>query len=198
MPAGALVAADRVNASKFYAGGGGKMYASTDGGATFVPATFAQGTAAASGRPRPVFGIEGEIWAPTKAGLLHSQDSGATFSSVPVVPAASAVPAVPPTPAVNGATAVGFGMAAPGQSYPAVYLAGAVSIDGGATYVWGTYRSEDVAAWLSGAAVAPTWQRIDDAQHQFGYINILTGDQRQYGRVYLGTSGRGIVYGDPQ
>ncbi len=183
LPAGALVAADRVNAAKFYAGSGGKMYASTDGGATFVPATFAQGTAAASGRPRPVFGIEGEVWVPTKAGLLHSQDSGATFASVP---------------AVNGATAVGFGMAAPGQSYPAVYLAGAVSVGGGATYVWGTYRSDDVAAWLSGAAVAPTWQRIDDAQHQFGYINVLTGDERQYGRVYLGTSGRGIVYGDPQ
>jgi xyloglucan-specific exo-beta-1,4-glucanase len=72
-------------------------------------------------------------------------------------------------------------MPAPGQSYPAVYLAGSV---GG---VWGTYRSDDVGA---------TWQRIDDSQHQFGNINCLAGDPRIYGRVYLGTAGRGIVYGD--
>jgi hypothetical protein len=183
LPGGAMVAADRVNASKFYAGGANKMYASTDGGATFVPATFAPGTAAVSGRPRPVFGVEGDVWVPTKSGLLHSQDSGATFAAVPSVPAA---------PPVIGATAVGFGMPAPGQTYPAVYLAGSL---GG---VWGTYRSDDAGAWLSTATVAPTWQRIDDPQHQFAYINCLAGDPRQYGRVYLGTSGRGIVYGDPQ
>ncbi len=47
------------------------------------------------GRPRPVFGIEGDVWVPTSNGLLHSQDSGATFPAVA---------------AVNGATAVGFGM----------------------------------------------------------------------------------------
>jgi hypothetical protein len=84
-------------------------------------------------------------------------------------------------PLVNGATAVGFGMPAFGQSYPAVYLAGSVGA------VWGTYRSDDAGV---------TWQRIDDSQHQFGYINCLTGDQRRYGRVYLGTGGRGILYGD--
>jgi hypothetical protein len=55
--------------------------------------------------------------------------------------------------------------------------------------VSGVYRSEDQGA---------TWQRIDDLQHQFGYINYLTGDPRLYGRVYLGSGGRGILYGDPQ
>jgi hypothetical protein len=74
-------------------------------------------------------------------------------------------------------------MPAPGQSYPAVYLAGSVG------NVWGTYRSDDAGA---------TWQRIDDPQHQFGWINCLTGDPRRYGRVYLGTGGRGILYGDPR
>ncbi len=115
-----------------------------------------------------MFGIEGDVWVPTSSGLFHSQDSAATFAQVPQV---------------NGATAVGFGMPAPGQSYPAVYLAGSV------TGVWGTYRSDDAGA---------TWQRIDDPQHQFGYINCLTGDPRRYGRVYLGTGGRGILYGDPR
>jgi hypothetical protein len=163
LPAGAKVAADRVNASRFYANAGGRMYVSTDGGATFTA-----GTATMTGRPRPVFGLEGEVWVATSTGLLRSQDSAATFM---------------PTPQVAGATAVGFGMPAPGATYPAVYVAGSV---GG---TWGTYRSDDAGA---------TWQRIDDPQHQFGYINVLAGDPRQYGRVYLGTGGRGILYGDPR
>ena len=161
--AGTMVAADRVNPAKFYASGRNGIYASTDGGAN-----FAQVTASPSGRPRPVFGIEGDVWDATNTGLLHSQDSAATFARVPQV---------------SGATAVGFGMPAAGQSYPAVYLAGSVNA------VWGTYRSDDAGV---------TWQRIDDQSHQFGYINCLTGDQRRYGRVYLGTGGRGIRYGDPR
>jgi hypothetical protein len=161
--AGARVAADRVNSSKFYASSGNRMYASTDGGASFVPST-----ATSSGRPRPVFGIEGDLWVATSTGLLHSTDSGTTFV---------------PVPQVNSATAVGFGMPAPGQDYPAVYIAGSVA------GVWGTYRSDDAGV---------TWLRVDDPQHQFGYINCLTGDPRRHGRVYLGTGGRGIVYGDPR
>ncbi len=163
LAAGVRVAADRVNASKFYASDRNGMYVSTDGGAN-----FAHTPASASGRPRPVFGIEGDVWVAAGSGLFHSQDSAATFTQVAQV---------------NTAGAVGFGMPAPGQSYPAVYLAGSVA------NVWGTYRSDDAGA---------TWQRIDDPQHQFSWINCLTGDPRLYGRVYLGTGGRGILYGDPR
>jgi hypothetical protein len=170
LAAGTLVAADRVNPSKFYASGRGGMLASTDGGATFK-----QVTTPASGRPRPVFGVEGDLWIPTSTGLLHSQDSGATFPAVA---------------AVNGATAVGFGAPVmPGQTYPSVYLAGSVLLPTSVFYTWGIYRSDDAGA---------TWQHLDDPQHQFGYINCLAGDRQQVGRLYLGTSGRGIVYGDPQ
>jgi hypothetical protein len=163
LPGGARVAADRVNPSKLYGNATGKMYASTDGGATFTAST-----APTSGRPRPVFGIEGEVWAATTSGLLRSQDGGKTYTALPQITAA---------------TAVGFGMAAPGGGHPAVYVAGAVN---GA---WGVYRSDDAGS---------TWTRADDGQHQFGWINVLTGDPRRYGRVYLGTAGRGILYGDPR
>ncbi len=161
--AGVRVAADRVNASKFYASGRNRVYVSTDCGANFT-----QTNAPASGRLRPVFGVEGELWMATGSGLLRSKDSGATLAFLPHV---------------NAATAVGFGMAAPGRTYPAVFLSGSVS------GVWGTFRSDDEGE---------TWQRIDDPEHQFGWINCVTGDPRRYGRVYLGTGGRGIVYGDPR
>jgi hypothetical protein len=41
--------------------------------------------------------------------------------------------------------------------------------------------------------------RINDDQHQFGlsgWIHCLCGDPRIYGRVYFGTEGRGVIYGD--
>jgi hypothetical protein len=173
--AGAKVAADRVNASKLYANSGNRMLVSSDGGKTFTPSSLPTGMMPVNVRPRPVPGVEGDVWVATGAGVLRSQDSGATY--VPVA-------------RVNNATAVGFGAPNPAQAnpYPAVYVAGSVADSSGA-YNWGTYRSDDAGA---------TWQRIDDAQHQFGSINCLTGDPRTFGRVYLGTGGRGIIYGDPR
>lgn len=54
--------------------------------------------------------------------------------------------------------------------------------------VQGLFRSDDTGA---------SWVRINDDQHQYGNMGeALTGDPRIYGRVYLGTNGRGIIYGD--
>jgi xyloglucan-specific exo-beta-1,4-glucanase len=41
-----------------------------------------------------------------------------------------------------------------------------------------------------------SWVRIDDAAHEYGYTDTIQADPRIFGRVYLGTGGRGIVYGD--
>jgi xyloglucan-specific exo-beta-1,4-glucanase len=73
-------------------------------------------------------------------------------------------------------------MPAPGKSYPAAYLWGRV---GGTD---GIFLSDDAGK---------TWRRINGDRHQFGGINDLTGDPRVHGRVYLGTSGRGVVVGEP-
>lgn len=119
---------------------------------------------------RPTSGIEGDLWfASGGGGLYHWTDASPTLTQVA---------------AVQNATAVGFGRAATCQApYPVLYLAGM------ANGVSGVYRSDDQAA---------SWQRIDDPQHQYGYINCVAGDPRLYGRVYLGSGGRGILYGDPQ
>jgi len=77
---------------------------------------------------------------------------------------------------------IGFGMAAPGKNTPAIY------INGTAAGTEGTFRSDDGGA---------SWVRIDDPEHQFGWKSAVIGDPRVYGRVYLATGGRGIVFGEP-
>ncbi|MET8969279.1 cellulose binding domain-containing protein [Streptomyces hydrogenans] len=171
IPAGATVESDRVDPKTFYGFHGGTFYASADGGLTF--------TAKATGLPakgnvrfKAVPGKKGDIWlaggAPDAAyGLWHSTDGGATFAKVP---------------GVDQADAIGFGKAAPNASYPALYSSAKV---GG---VRGVFRSTDAGA---------TWVRVNDDAHQWGWTGAtITGDPRVYGRVYVATNGRGIIYGD--
>jgi photosystem II stability/assembly factor-like uncharacterized protein len=167
LESGARVAADRVDPLRFYALSGD--------GSTFLSsedggATFvatATGLSRVSGRPRPVFGNAGEVWLPTGSGLLRSSDAGQTFARVAPV---------------DYAHTVGFGKAAPDAEFPAVFVTGSVRGERG------IFRSDDGGE---------SFVRIDDPRRRFGYINVIAGDQRRHGRVFLGTGGRGIVYGDP-
>lgn len=171
IPAGARVGSDRVNASKFYGFSDGTFFVSTNGGTSFS-ATAATGLPA-SAQFRAVPGQQGDIWLAGGAsgavyGLFHSTDSGASFTRLSNV---------------EEADVVGFGKAAPGQSYPAIYTS--AKIEGAR----GIFRSVDAGA---------TWVRVNDDAHQYGWTGItITGDPRVFGRVYLGTNGRGILYGEP-
>jgi photosystem II stability/assembly factor-like uncharacterized protein len=84
---------------------------------------------------------------------------------------------------VNAAHALGFGKAAEGKTYPALYLIGKIG------EVAGFFRSDDKGA---------TWVRINDDQHRYAFCGIIIGDPRVYGRAYIGTGGRGILYGEPK
>jgi hypothetical protein len=166
LPSGAMLASDRVTATTFYATSGGKLYVSTNGGATFTVAN----TFAGNGAPRAVFGEAGEVWvAAGGAKLYRFTNSGATIAMVT---------------SLTAAYGVGFGMAAAGQTHPAIYAIGTV----GGQY--GFFRSDDGAG--------ATWVRINDDAHQYGSLqgNYIAGDENVYGRVYLTTSGRGYVYAD--
>lgn len=164
-PSGVPLVADRLNARKFYlVSNGGGLYRSTDGGATF---TLANASLPASGTLVASFAAEGDLWLASNSGLYHSTDSGGTFATIS---------------GVQQAHSVGFGMAATGASYPALYLYGQIS------GLVAFFRSTDEGA---------TWVRINDDLHQYGNANIVIGDPRVFGRVYIGTNGRGILYGDP-
>ena len=178
------VIADPVNPQKFYAVAlfDGKLLVSTDGAATFSE----QSLVLPGGLPKPgeredsrgdsrggqdqlyaTPGREGDLWLAAFDGLYHSTDTGKTFDKLGHV---------------QEIHAFGFGKAAPRANYPALYLVGVV--DG----IRGIFRSDDTAR---------SWVRINDDNHQWGLLLQITGDPKLYGRVYVGTHGRGTVYGDP-
>ncbi|MCJ8165874.1 xyloglucanase [Pontibacter sp. E15-1] len=171
--AGLRPVADRVSSNTFYLydAEAGKVLVSTNGGASFAVAASCLPQVPSwltwAANLKSVDGSAGELWLTIPGqGLYRSSNSGASFAK---------------QAQVQDAVNVGFGKPAPGKTYPAVYLAGKIA------QVNGFYRSDDAGG---------TWLRIDDAQHQFGGVNDITGDPRHFGRVYIATSGRGIVYGD--
>ncbi|MFD5744387.1 cellulose binding domain-containing protein [Streptomyces massasporeus] len=172
IPAGAIVESDRVDAKTFYGFKSGKFYVSTDGGATFKESPAGGLPGGGSVRFKALPGGKGDVWLAGGAadgayGLWHSTDGGASFTKLPNV---------------EQADTIGFGKAAPGASYQTLYTSAKI---GG---VRGVFRSTDKGA---------SWTRINDDAHQWGWTGAaITGDPRVYGRVYVSTNGRGVLYGD--
>ncbi len=165
LPADTVVTADRAKAGTFYALVNGSLFISTNNGTSFSVRL----SGLAGGQLKAVPGREGDLWiAGHDSGLFRSTNGGTSFAKVS---------------SVASAQGIGFGKAASGQTYQALYLTGRVN------GVLGVFRSDD-----SGAS----WTRINDDQHQFGALStVITGDPDVYGRVYLGTNGRGVQYGSP-
>jgi photosystem II stability/assembly factor-like uncharacterized protein len=174
---GLMPVADPVRPGVFYAfdPADGTVLKSTDGGATFTAAATGLpdgvGSEQSSSAPQlhTVPGRAGDLWLTAGDGALyHSTDGALAFSKIS---------------SVGTVATLGFGRAAPGAGYPAIYLTGIV---GG---VQGIFRSTDGGG---------SWLRINTGAQQWAWIGqTITGDPRVFGRVYLGTNGRGILYGDP-
>ncbi|MFE6286917.1 1,4-beta-glucanase [Streptomyces sp. NPDC057877] len=168
-PKGATPVADPVDPARFYAydTDAGTLYASTDGGRTF--AAGAAGLPAGDSQFKVVAapGRVGDLWLSTKGNGLYRSVDGGG--------------AFAKADSCRASYTLGFGKGL--GDYPAVYQVGATDA------VTAVLRSDDEGL---------SWTRINDDRHQWGWTGeVITGDPRVYGRVYLGTNGRGIQYGEP-
>ncbi|KAA2239004.1 hypothetical protein F0L74_22585 [Chitinophaga agrisoli] len=165
----ALVA-DGAAANTFYIFKGGYLYASTNGGATWTQ----QNATAIPNRTSYLFvaarpGVAGEVWMSLDGnGLYRTTNGGTTITKVT---------------ALTTSTAFAFGAPPSGSTTPAVYSYGTFS---GAK---GLYRSTDLGA---------NWDRIDNGTQLFpAGVKALAGDRNVFGRIYVGTGGRGVLFGQP-
>ncbi|MFT3786851.1 MAG: hypothetical protein QM770_11910 [Tepidisphaeraceae bacterium] len=170
VPRDAVVLVDLGDARTFYAHVGTGIWRSTDAGEHWSKQT--------GELPRPITwvravpGRAGHLFASTRdnGGLWRSTDSGANWSRVSAEH-------------VSDAYAVGVGAPMKQGGYPSVFVFG--TIDGEPGY----FRSDDEGQ---------SWVRINDDQHQFGWITVIQGDPRMPGRLYVGSNGRGVLVADPR
>jgi photosystem II stability/assembly factor-like uncharacterized protein len=170
-PSNQRVIADRENPLRFYIFANRTLYYSKDGGLT-----FSEGDENSSlnnvGKIRCAPGHEGDVWIPSRDYGLYRT----TWTN-----------GAPVHTKIDGPSkceAVGFGKAAPDMSYPAIFIWGTIDKEEG------LFRSDDEGS---------SWVRINDDDHEYGGPgngDEVIGDPRIYGRVFMTTPGRGIVYGD--
>jgi hypothetical protein len=178
-PSSSRLVADRVDGKRFYAldFDTGSVFASTDGGASFSDLHSLGLPGLATERPHgreapwPLYATParpGDLWVTSKVGLFHSKDGGRSFTQ---------------TRGDVAVEALSFGKPAPAHTFPALFALGS---HGETRAIW---RSDDEGA---------SWLRVNDAAHEYGRrFRSISGDPRTYGRVYVGTDGRGVLYGEP-
>lgn len=193
---GYRVVADRKNPNKVYAYNAGgawwnqwsdtaHFWTSTDGGRTFTesPGFSGSGAVVADWNHSSVAvnpNAEGDIWVADGQNLLHSTDSGATWTKLNATAPIWGKNETWSYPEVYGATAIALGKAPAGAAYSSsLYVVGVV---GG---VWGIHRSDDGGN---------TWVRFNDDKHQFAGIGPIAADQTIAGRLYVAGAGRGVLF----
>lgn len=177
-----IVAADRVLPNTFYIynnnGSATGIYRSTNGGVDWTR-VFTGEVALFSGFNTKLLSVPGKAGHlfftsgeqsgsnPSSSKFMRSTDGGVTWTEVANV---------------LEVYAFGFGKAATGSDYPAIFIAGYVNS------VWGIWRSDNNAA---------TWVKIGDYPlGNFSLVKTVTGDMDRFGRAYVGFGGAGAVYAD--
>jgi xyloglucan-specific exo-beta-1,4-glucanase len=179
LPGDVRIIADRGDPARFYGIDFARavVYASTDAGATFrahvtrgLPPQIHDDRPMRVDLPWPLVAtprMAGELWLVLRAGLFRSRDGGRSFSRVP---------------SHVSVTALSFGKSPPQSDHPTLY---AIGTRDDLRAIW---RSDDEGL---------TWLRLNDERHEYGRrYRVIAGDARVFGRVYVGTDGRGIVYGE--
>lgn len=182
--------ADRMDAKTFYAVdfAGGRILISTDEGKSFRPQKTvglpkdirsdepgAQKLLPDETPPRetpwPLVaapGARGDLWFLSEGRLFHSRDGGKHFVALP---------------AAMKVKTFTFGKASVGKTHPALFALGTLND------TFAIWRSDDEGK---------SWLRVNDAQHEYARtFRAIAADKRIFGRVYVGTDGRGIIYGEP-
>jgi hypothetical protein len=175
-----IVVADRVAEGVFYlynykepfAG----VYRSQDGGANWTK-VYAAPLANWSNFNAKLYTVPG------KQGHLFftsGQQDGDNPSDTPFVRSTDAGRTWDKVGKVREVYACGFGKAAPGSDYPAIFIAGYVD------KAWGIWRSDDDAA---------SWVKIGDFPLGNGdMIKTVAGDLSRFGTAYVGFTGSGAAY----
>ena len=154
------------------------LYRSTDGGANWARvysgeiaafSPYNAKLATVPGKAGHLFFTSGSLDGanPVTSKFMRSVDGGATWTEVA---------------GVLEVFSFGFGKAAAGRDYPAIYIAGFVN------RVWGLWRSDDNAA---------TWVNLGDFPlGNYDVVKTVSGDMNVYGRVYVGFAGSGGAYAE--
>ncbi len=111
----------------------------------------------------------GEIWICLGTdGLWKTTDRGASFSQIDKF---------------ENARLICWGAPAQDSILPTAFVYGAIQGK------WGMYRSVDMGK---------NWVKINDDNHQFpAGVTAIDGDKNVFGRIYVGSGGYGISYGEP-
>ena len=171
------VMADRVNENVLYGfGNEGELFVSEDKGRSFdrldsplprIDMGFCDGKDRTEIRCQ--YGKEGVIWLSLGGhGLWRMTYENGRFAAVRVTADGLVV------------SAQGMGRGAEGGSCDALYIA----VDG-----------ENGSKLLRSIDEGKSWQEISEGQY-FGNVTTVCGDYRRFGRVYVGTGGRGLFVGE--
>jgi xyloglucan-specific exo-beta-1,4-glucanase len=166
----ARITSDPRNPMKQYAynNSNGNFFVSVNSGVS-----FSQTASLGSGGSKIIRAVpdrEGDVWVPLySGGLSRSTNGGGSFTKLSNV---------------SYCGAVGFGKNAVGKNFPTIFIWGTIN------NVPGIHRSVDEGV---------TWQRVNDDAHEYGGPGngqFVIGDMNVFGRVYMSSAGRGIIFGE--
>jgi len=162
-----VLAADKVLPATFYFWKGTRLYRSDNGGATWAQVNAAMPSSTASYGIKAMPGAAGEVWiGADDIGLYVSTNTGVSFTKVSTV---------------SKALLFAFGAGPGPAAAPTLYIFGKPT-----TGAEGVYQSLDRGA---------TWMQMSTQTCAMGCGPcVMEADRQAFGRVYVGTSGRGIYY----
>jgi xyloglucan-specific exo-beta-1,4-glucanase len=168
VPAGAVIASDKLNNTVFYAGSASssEFFISNDGGATFTHRSALGGATAIREIAASPF-TAGEIYVSTNRGVWYSSNYGASFAGLPEATEAWSIAAGAPKTA---------------GGRPSLFAAATI---GGVNSL---YRTDDLGL---------TWFKLPTAQKALSSASamVLAADPNVYSQVFVGTNGRGVFVG---